>query len=731
MRGSNDSEPAKGAASAARTPSPGPAATSASSALSGGAAPPKGELPRSEERNGDLGGAPELRKALSAGAYAEAVTLLEELGPESATDGEKALGRSWLALELGEFPKAAEAANAARLEPSLRSEAERLYSLAFRAAPEAIPPAHFLAETPDWAAFRARYARAQGLPSDAKRLLERALADVRRGKRPRKTLEVELRAELGRTYLELGEKARAEGTARTLFVEGALLDADLFDPSPLLASAKVRPSPKEVGARAERQAEAGATEALGRTLAAFPTLPLCSRRKLEARALFQARSDFVLAAKAYESAEKVCSPAERPELFFLRARSLDRAQRTDEALALFAKLASQGKSLFHEHAAYALARTTLFSGRLDEAAELYAKYFRLYPKAPRHGSEARRERALLELIRGPEVRGRADADAATLREIADYGEILTLLAEARRKSPSGEPEFAKLALRVPLSAGGLFAKTRTSDSLPLPVSTRPREADFVLPESVRRLHSLGFDELAERVLESEEPFLRQAYGSRFTEIRCVAYGRIDGGRRRYQIARSELKVRDTLPIAADYRWAFECRYPRPYPEIVERAAAESKVPAALLYAVMRQESAFVRGARSPARANGLLQMIPKTAEKVARELGIEDPSLTRPDVSIRFGAHYLARLLRQFQDQLPLALAAYNAGPVAVARWAKAFEGAPTEVFLAAIPFSETRTYVARVLENYAAYAYLEGGPNALPRLSETVRASTAEDELY
>jgi soluble lytic murein transglycosylase len=63
---------------------------------------------------------------------------------------------------------------------------------------------------------------------------------------------------------------------------------------------------------------------------------------------------------------------------------------------------------------------------------------------------------------------------------------------------------------------------------------------------------------------------------------------------------------------------------------------------------------------------------------------------------------------------VPLALAAYNAGPQAVARWLSSGEGLPLDLFVARIPYEETRTYVARVLSNAARYGYLEGGEGAV-----------------
>jgi len=121
------------------------------------------------------------------------------------------------------------------------------------------------------------------------------------------------------------------------------------------------------------------------------------------------------------------------------------------------------------------------------------------------------------------------------------------------------------------------------------------------------------------------------------------------------------------------------------------AAAEHAVEPALLFAVMRQESRCVPGARSRRGAAGLMQLHPLTA----RELGVSDPY--EVGQNIRAGTFYLATLLRQFDGQIALALAAYNAGPNAVKRYGKI------------PPYKETQSYVKTVLKNYRRYCELKG----------------------
>lgn len=122
---------------------------------------------------------------------------------------------------------------------------------------------------------------------------------------------------------------------------------------------------------------------------------------------------------------------------------------------------------------------------------------------------------------------------------------------------------------------------------------------------------------------------------------------------------------------------------RPFAQLIDAAAQTHGLPAALLHAVVRVESGYDPNARSPKGAAGLMQLMPGTA----RELGVED--VWDPAANIDGGARYLKRMLDLFDNDLSLALAAYNAGPGAV-------QGSGS------IPDNpETRRYVPSVLEHY------------------------------
>jgi soluble lytic murein transglycosylase len=132
---------------------------------------------------------------------------------------------------------------------------------------------------------------------------------------------------------------------------------------------------------------------------------------------------------------------------------------------------------------------------------------------------------------------------------------------------------------------------------------------------------------------------------------------------------------------------------------------------------MRQESAFDPEVVSPARAVGLMQILPETARATAKAADIshDDTKLTIPAQSIRLGSLYLREMLDKLGDNVPLAVAAYNAGPEAIQRWLAHAKGETLDVFVEAIPFLETRGYVVRVLGNLARYGYLDRGEAGVP----------------
>jgi len=123
-----------------------------------------------------------------------------------------------------------------------------------------------------------------------------------------------------------------------------------------------------------------------------------------------------------------------------------------------------------------------------------------------------------------------------------------------------------------------------------------------------------------------------------------------------------------------------------YNSTIERFAKEFEVDPKLVKAVVRNESCFDKMARSTAGAQGLMQLMPATAQ----DLGVNDPF--NAEQNIRGGTRYLSKLIKKYQNNLTLALSAYNAGPGSVAK----YNGVP--------PFPETQKYIKRVMKTYQEY---------------------------
>ena len=157
----------------------------------------------------------------------------------------------------------------------------------------------------------------------------------------------------------------------------------------------------------------------------------------------------------------------------------------------------------------------------------------------------------------------------------------------------------------------------------------------------------------------------------------------------------------------DNLWAWRCAFPKPYRELVEDVSHRYDLPHSLVYAVMRQESAFRPNVVSPAGAVGLMQLMPYTARKVAFDITqrpgapwVPDPTQpTNVLNNLEMGGFYLGKLLHMMRDQMPLAIASYNAGPRAVSRWLEGGDHLPVDVWVARIPYRETRHYVAKILD--------------------------------
>jgi len=152
---------------------------------------------------------------------------------------------------------------------------------------------------------------------------------------------------------------------------------------------------------------------------------------------------------------------------------------------------------------------------------------------------------------------------------------------------------------------------------------------------------------------------------------------------------------------------YELRYPLAFEKPLRKAAKRYDISLSWLSGLMRSESLFMHDIRSPAGALGLMQVMPRTGRQTAKQLNLKwkgNRTLINPSTNIRIGSYYLAKQFNQFGHPA-LATAAYNAGPHRVKKWIPD-STMPLDVWVASIPFTETRNYVQRVLTAQVIYEW-------------------------
>jgi soluble lytic murein transglycosylase len=146
----------------------------------------------------------------------------------------------------------------------------------------------------------------------------------------------------------------------------------------------------------------------------------------------------------------------------------------------------------------------------------------------------------------------------------------------------------------------------------------------------------------------------------------------------------------------------EIALPLRHEDIIRQQAADKGLDPALIAGVIYAESHFIDGRTSSAGALGLMQLTPDTAQYIARKSGgtqFRVSDLATPQVNISYGAYYLKYLMQRYHDDVPLVLAAYNAGEGNVDKWVAGARAQGKALDVTAIPFGETRSYVTKVLD--------------------------------
>jgi soluble lytic murein transglycosylase len=195
-----------------------------------------------------------------------------------------------------------------------------------------------------------------------------------------------------------------------------------------------------------------------------------------------------------------------------------------------------------------------------------------------------------------------------------------------------------------------------------------------------------------------------------------ALGFIGDARREWQWALEDDLSKTQLPalaqLAQQWKWYdlaiiaaakagihndIKLRFPLAYRPAVLSAARKARLNSAWIWAIMRQESAFMPAARSCAGALGLMQLMPTTGKSLARDLHLHTTNFIDPEINIRLGSFYLRYLLKIFDGNATLATAAYNAGPTRIKNYQALYKRLPQDVWVEILPWKETRDYIKSV----------------------------------
>lgn len=458
--------------------------------------------------------------------------------------------------------------------------------------------------------------------------------------------------------------------------------------------------------------------------------------RVRALAYYNSRVEPATAAQLYRKAADL-DATDRPQLLMSAARSWSRAGRSQEAIAQYTEIAQRYAMLAQgEEARYLLARMHYTLADWSRAEQAYTDSLQSKPKSrkgrSRFQSSIVYERAVARLAAGKHAL--AAADFAALAKAEDdpkeRARLLELQGASLVKKDSKKAAVAlreaislwPLSLPAELARAHLLALGEIPPPTPGSIAAQPPVVGAPLHPAAEQLHRIGFDHEASLVVAAHERALVKAHSPRGVQAVCELQGELDDGHQRYRFGRAQIKASALLtPPKSDTVWAWQCLYPRPHSTLVARWSKQIGIDDNLMYAVMRRESAFNVEALSPAGARGLMQLLPRTAARVTDQgtSGKKGVDLSCPADSIELGTRYLKVLAQTFGDQVPLILAAYNAGPIAVSQWLEHGETLPLDVWLARIPYAETRNYVTQVMTNYIRYAWLSGAN--LPAIALTL----------
>ena len=451
-----------------------------------------------------------------------------------------------------------------------------------------------------------------------------------------------------------------------------------------------------------------ALEAYDRALAmGLPKAETRRARKQRAQTLFRMRR-YPEAVAAFEALPQT---GDTP---IWTARSMARADRVPESIAAFEELAK--KSGPNQMRAHYLAALLLDGRDRDEEARAHFEVLANDPKG--NGNK----RAALWRLGWSDYRFGRHADAAKRFEaLADatshpIDRLRPRYWHARALEKAGRPEeanaiLAEIAEEYPLAYYGWRARIATGrQDVARPEHTISVGRSALPGSALERVRILMKAGLAEAGAEETASLTRRARGldDRVELARLLtSAGDFNRAQRVIVDAYSANLARGPVAGLEELWWY---AWPSAFEGLVDEATAdEGSVDPELVYSIMREESGYRPKVVSPVGARGLLQIMRETGARLADRSGRQgfDPDdLFDPRTNIELGSFYLAELSAQFPTKLSASIASYNAGPHVVTDWVEG-DARPDDEWVEAIPYSQTRSYVKRVMRSLQAYRLL------------------------
>lgn len=349
-------------------------------------------------------------------------------------------------------------------------------------------------------------------------------------------------------------------------------------------------------------------------------------------------------------------------------------------------------------------------GAMDQALERYA-FVAEHARTHTRAGQARMRSGQIHLRRG-DLAAAAEVFEAYLEDFPNGRRWQEAAYWAgRTRLELGETEAGSAHLEHVLTQPIEYYAVMAADllgvdfELDLPVGGASVEPGW-LTEGLARLDALVAAGLDRGASDEIDRLRERADGTRGPRLR-LAEALIERGRTIDGINLGWALLRDE---GSWDRQILHVAYPFPYRELVRREAAEWGIDPFMMAAIIRQESAFDAQIVSHAGAIGLMQVMPPTGAQLARAhgpSGFSSASLTKPEVNLHLGAAFFVDMSRRYDNELPLVLSAYNAGPTRATRWRQYPEASDPLRFTERIPFTETRGYVKSVRRNLGLYRAL------------------------